>query len=147
MPSRVFDTNVLLRLVLPSQMDPLAEALWQECAHFGFDIVIPSQGISEAMANIRRQVARMQLTVEEGDEVFEKLCAYLVFVKIERVQLDAWDVAKRFNRPDTYDSEFYALAEALSAELWTADERFVNAMGQQRPTWVKGLADMQPTSG
>ncbi|HLC30707.1 MAG TPA: type II toxin-antitoxin system VapC family toxin [Dehalococcoidia bacterium] len=142
MPTVVFDTNVVLRLILPSQRDAAAEALWQRCAQLGVDVVIPSQGISEAMASIRRHVFEGRLSAMDGDQLFEELKALVLSVQIERMQLGAWEVAKRFNRPDTYDSEFYALAEALGVELWTADDKFVNAMGQQRPPWVKRLTDV-----
>lgn len=142
MASAVFDTSVLLRLVLPSQRDAAAEGLWQQCAESGIGVVIPSQGVSEVMSVIRHQVFSGRLSAVEGDQLFAELRALVASLQIETVQLGAWDVAKRFNRPNTYDSEFYALAESLGVEVWTADERFVNAMGQQRPSWVKRLSDL-----
>lgn len=63
--------------------------------------------------------------------------------RTEPAQWGAWAVARRFGRPTTYDSEFYALAEQLGAELWTADDRFVNAMGRRRPPWVRRLSDVE----
>lgn len=145
MPTVVFDSNILLRMVLPSQKDPDAEALWIHCSNSAIEVVVPSLGVSEAMARIRRHVSQGRLTAEEGDAVFEELIALVASVRIETVQLGAWEVAKLFNRPDTYDCEFYALAERVGAELWTADDRFVNAM-EQRPEWVKRLTDIQLTS-
>ena len=65
----------------------------------------------------------------------------IVSIDVEKTQFGAWEIAKRFNCPDTYDSEFFALAQRLEAELWTADDRFVNSMGPQRPEWVKRLSD------
>lgn len=144
MPTAVFDSNILLRMVLPSQRDPLADQLWQYCADNGIDILIPSLGVSEAMAQIRRHVSSGRLTRDDGDAVFTELTTIVNLVRIETVQLGAWNIAKRFNRPDTYDSEFFALAERVGADLWTADDRFVNAMGQQRPEWVKRLREFQP---
>lgn len=146
MPSVIFDTNILLRIVLPSQHDPLADALWQWCADQGVDVVIPSQAVSEAMATVRSYVFRGPLTAPDGDTTFDRLRGLVASMQIETVQLGAWEVAKRLNRPDTYDSEFYALAEQSGAEFWTADDRFVNAMGQRRPAWVRRLADFEPVS-
>ena len=55
-------------------------------------------------------------------------------------------MAKRFNRPQAYDSHYLALAEMLGLELWTADERLYNAVKDALP-WVKWLGDFQPQGG
>lgn len=70
---------------------------------------------------------------------------------VERAQLHgtqwgAWAAAARYSQPATYDCEPYALAEALGADLWTADDRFVNAMQAQRPPWVHRLSDFAPAT-
>lgn len=146
MPSVVIDTNILLRMLLPSQRDAVALALWEHLAHLGVDVVIPSQAVSEAMSKIRNEVSRDRLSETDGDRYFGELRALVASTQVETAQLGAWEVAKLFDRPTTYDSEFYALAERLGAQFWTADDRFVNAMGTQRPTWVKRLEEFSAAS-
>lgn len=44
--------------------------------------------------------------------------------------------SRRLRRGNAYDSAYLALAEALGAELWTADRRLTNAAGQP---WIHYL--------
>jgi len=55
----------------------------------------------------------------------------------------AWELARRYNRPQAYDSHYLALAEILGLELWTADERLYNAVHHDL-LWVKWLGDYRP---
>ncbi len=55
----------------------------------------------------------------------------------------AWELAKQFNRPQTYDSHYLALAEIIGLEFWTGDERLYNTV-KHRLSWVKWLGDYQP---
>ena len=50
----------------------------------------------------------------------------------------AWELAKRFDRSTIYDCCYLALAELHRCELWTADQRLINADGSQLP-WLHTL--------
>jgi predicted nucleic acid-binding protein len=39
-----------------------------------------------------------------------------------------YELAEEFNRPTAYDAQYLALAERLSCDFWTADERMSNAV-------------------
>lgn len=91
------------------------------------------------MAKIRNAVFRNNVTPEDGDRIFTKSRQLVDLMSVTTTEFGAGDAAKRFNRSTTYDSESFALAQRLEAELWTADDRFVNSMGLQRPNWVKRL--------
>ena len=147
MATVVLDANILLRLILPSQRDPAAAALWQLCATTDTNLVIPSQGVSEAMSAIRNSVYSGVITEEDGERFFAELRSLAHLMQVEITQFGAGEAAKHFNRPRTYDCEFYALAEQIGADFWTADDRFVNAMGSRRPDWVKRLSEFQTTTG
>ncbi len=45
----------------------------------------------------------------------------------------AREIAQEFNQVRVYDSTYAALAEARGVELWTADERFYNAVSSASP--------------
>lgn len=45
----------------------------------------------------------------------------------------AWDLARRYERPQVYDSFYLALADMLDVDLWTADRRFFNALRGEEP--------------
>lgn len=146
MAAVVLDANVLVRLVLPSQLDPLARALWQTAAERGDEVHLPCQAISEALATLRRMVVRGGLTLDEGALKVGELERLAQRARLHGTQWRAWEAAALHDRPTTYDCEPYALAERLGADLWTADDRFVNAMQGQRPSWVHRLSDFSPTT-
>mgnify|MGYP001607204132 CR=1 FL=1 len=98
------------------------------------------------MAVLRQSVHDARVTAAQGDRALAILRAFADRWEIEGTQWAAWAVAARFAQPATYDSEGFALAESLGAELWTADDRFVNAMQGQRPAWVHRLSDFDPAS-
>ncbi len=146
MPTVVLDTNVVVRWLLPAQADPAAQALVQWCAANDVQIALPSQVTSEALATVRRSVIRNELSAEEGTTKVAELVDFSRLCQMFTTVWEAFDVATRFGRPNTYDSEVYALAARLGAELWTADDRFVNSMGSARPAWVHRLSDFSPTT-
>ncbi len=43
----------------------------------------------------------------------------------------AWELSRRYDRPQVYDCFYLALAEVFDTELWTADRRFFNAVRSQ----------------
>lgn len=47
--------------------------------------------------------------------------------------------AGRLGQSRAYDSYYLALAERLGTELWTGDQRLVNAARQLGLSWVHGL--------
>lgn len=143
MTTAVVDANLFLRMLLPSQLDARALTLWRRFVEQGTEIVVPSQAVSETMSTLRSHVFHKRISIRDGERLFRELQFLVGVCRTEPAQWGAWAVARRFGRPTTYDSEFYALAEQLGAELWTADDRFVNAMGRRRPPWVRRLSDVE----
>lgn len=52
----------------------------------------------------------------------------------------AFEIALRFGQPQAYDAHYLALAEMLSCEFWTSDDRLYNTVRSQLP-WVKWLGN------
>jgi predicted nucleic acid-binding protein len=46
----------------------------------------------------------------------------------------AYELAKALNRSRTYDVQHLTLAQRLSCEFWTADERMFNAIQSEFPS-------------
>ena len=55
-------------------------------------------------------------------------------------------IAESHNLPATYDAHYLALAEYLSCELWTDDQRLLRRVGSSLP-FVRGIADYHATTG
>jgi predicted nucleic acid-binding protein len=84
-------------------------------------------------------VYRGALTVEEADSKCDLLLAQPVQVMIDDALLRrGFALATQFNRPTAYDAQYLAVAERLSCDFWTADERLYNAVKTQLP-WVRWL--------
>jgi predicted nucleic acid-binding protein len=69
------------------------------------------------------------------EQVRAVLALPISYTADESLHLDAVRLARRFNRPASYDAHYLALAEREGAEFWTADERLFNAVHHQLP-WV-----------
>ena len=54
------------------------------------------------------------------------------------VQKKAWELAKKFNLPRTYDMQYIAVAEIEGCEFWTSDRRLANSLQGKikRIRWV-----------
>jgi predicted nucleic acid-binding protein len=58
----------------------------------------------------------------------------------------AWELATELRRPQVYDSFYLATAELLDMRLWTADERFYNAVAGRAAHRVLLLRTFSPES-
>ena len=94
---------------------------------------------AEVTSVLRQQVYFRKLLPEEGEEAFS---AYLDMgvksVDTPGTQKRAWDLAKKFNLPRTYDMQYLAIAELKDCELWTNDKRLINSLQGKvsRIKWV-----------
>src|SRR2546426_13714 len=99
----------------------------------------PALFLFEGYATLRKLVYRKILTEQEGDEArehFLTLCGWLTFPTPADLFVTAWEMARTYQRPTTYDASYLALASLEKCELWTADRRLVNALSG-RLSWVK----------
>lgn len=140
MPARVcVDASLVLHLLLPDERDPNVDSLWTSWAANSVQIVGPALLYAEVTSVIRLRVSTGRLTPDEGDAAFAAFNA-LGISRIDRDDLHilAWELAKRYQLRRAYDVMYLALAELEDLELWTGDERLVNALGGREPRvrWV-----------
>ena len=137
------DASLALKLVLVEKDSSTAQHLWDAWTNAGTEIVAPSLLAFEGASAIRNKVQRGLAPPDEAELMFKAF--HLLGVKYlhpEGLHQRAWELAKRFNRPQAYDSYYLALAEILDLEFWTADERLYNIVKSDLP-WVKWLGDYQ----
>jgi predicted nucleic acid-binding protein len=125
----VVDANILIAFGLADE--PLCTqasqilATWQTV---GERLTAPRLFRSELTAVVRKVVYQQRLTPEQGRSMLAQLLIYPVeFHEDDALLKEAYELAVRFNRPRTYDTQYMALAERLNCEFWTADERLVNS--------------------
>ncbi len=94
---------------------------------------------SEATSVLRSAVFRGRISAEEGDEIFHELGKLEIAVYSgQDLHLVAWELAKQYNHPKTYDLNYVAAAQLEGCELWTGDRRLVNSVGLP---WVRWIGD------
>ena len=64
----------------------------------------------------------------------EALGLDIEYVDPEGLPLQAFALAESLGRPTTYDTHYLALSERKQCPLWTADERFHNAVHGHFPS-------------
>ncbi len=135
------DTNLALKLVLAEADSPKAHHLWDAWIDAGVEIIAPPLLAFEGTSVICNKMQRGLVPPAEAELMFKAF--HLLGVRLiypDGLHQKAWELAKRFNRPQAYDSHYLALAEMLGLELWTADERLYNLVRSELP-WVKRLGD------
>lgn len=138
------DASLALKLVIAEEDSSLAHSLWDTWVEEGVEIVSPPLFAFEGASVIRNKVYRGLVPPDEGELMFKAFFAQKVkLLYPEGLHERAWEIAKRFNRPQAYDSHYLALAEMLGCEFWTGDKRLYNAVKDKLP-WVKWLGNYQP---
>ena len=123
------DASLALKLVFAEGDSLSAQNLWETWADADIETVAPVLFSFEGTSVIRNRMYRGLVPPEEAELMFKTF--HLLGVQLlypERLHERAWEIAKKFSRPQTYDSHYLALAEILDIEIWTGDECLYNAV-------------------
>jgi predicted nucleic acid-binding protein len=75
------------------------------------------------------------VTSDEGLRIRDALLNHPLALHFDDALLKrGYELATRYDRPTAYDAQYLALAERLSCDFWTADERMFNAIKEKFPT-------------
>jgi len=134
----VIDANLVVKTVIPNAMRVQCCAVLDNLVHKGYTLVAPTLWSYETTSAICKAVYFAHLTEDEGWRALNQLAALGVTLRppdaIDNHNAMQWTL--KLKRAAAYDSYYLALAERLNCELWTADQRLVNAAGQP---WVRGV--------
>jgi predicted nucleic acid-binding protein len=136
----VVDASTTIRAILPlSKGDPDALDRFITWNQAQVEIYAPEIWLAEVVSVIRQAVYNKWITDDEGRLAVEDVFRLGVEVLPSDVGLcqTALTWASRLGQSKAYDGFYLALAERLSAELWTADEKMSNRAGQLGADWVK----------
>jgi len=133
------DASLALMWLLPAEQNEAANTLRREWYKNDIQIITASLFHAEVTSVLREQVYFDRLPPEEEEQAFS---AYLEIgvksIDSPGIQEIAWELARRFSLPRTYDMQYLAIAELNDCELWTNDRRFVDSLQGKvsRIKWV-----------
>jgi predicted nucleic acid-binding protein len=123
------DASLVLLWFLPTQQAHQADTLLEKWIGEGIDLIGPPLLDAEITSVIRLHVYTNKILPDEGEEVFSAYSGLAIkIVNPDGLSTRAWELAKEYNRPRTYDMYYVAAAELEDCELWTADKRLINSL-------------------
>jgi len=138
-PYLCVDASVAAKWVLPEEYSDQALALYRDCDQSNVVVAVPPHLPIEVINIIRRRVVRGLITHAEGQEILRTFTQFSVRLVIPPgLYEEAFNLADAFNLPAVYDAHYVALAKLLDCDLWTADERLLNTLGDKLPyvMWI-----------
>lgn len=133
----VADASVGVKWVLQEEDADRARALLRDCARMRRPVYAPPHFLSEVVNVIYQRLRSTDPRIHITDDEANRAVAEFLEIAREGVELvastelyeQAYSFAKTYAARSLYDSLYVVLAQMLGAELWTADQRLVKAVG------------------
>ncbi len=126
----VIDAGIAFKLILPGAHQNHFKALMTQWQQAGYALYAPTLWLYEITSALCKTLHFTNLTTDEAKQALQlaqKLPLQLIPPDESQTRL-ALDWTLRLKRAAAYDSFYLALAQTLSAELWTTDKRLCNAV-------------------
>lgn len=141
----VVDASVAVKWVVMESHTIQARALLLACSEHLRPIVGPPHFAGEVANALLQRTRSRELARRLSSSEAQRALQTFLSVTIEQrapagIYDDAYQFAVELNLPTVYDSLYVVLARMLGAELWTADQRLINALGSSAP-WVRFIGD------
>lgn len=143
----VLDSGILLASVFPEELTPQAQYLLKQWQTDSDVLHAPYLLRYELAAVSRKAVYQGRVTAAEGLRARDRLLSYPVTLHFDDDLLKrAYELATDYNLPTAYDAQYLALAERLSCDFWTVDERMFNTLQGRfaHIHWIGGVKLSQP---
>lgn len=129
MALRCVDASIVVAWLVPSQRSVPVEEAWLAYAQGEDDFVAPPMLPVETISAIRRLTFRGILSQEEATGLVTDFLALAIPTPAPAgLYQRAYALAIKYHCSTVYDSCYLALAEFLSCELLTLDQRLYNAI-------------------
>lgn len=138
MPDKIaiIDASLVVKAILPNPENTACREVLSRLD--GVQLAAPALWVYEITSTFAKAVHFGQLTEEEGRAAL--IQAFALGVQIifpdETQSLLAYQWTLKLNRAAAYDSFYLAIAEALEAEFWTADQRLFRSLEAQGLKWM-----------
>lgn len=144
MATVVIDANLAIGLVRQMPFSEIFRRMIERWLHEGVKITAPGLWDYEVVSGLRKLWQQKAITSEEAFAGLEQIMLLNVrrYPAEQNLLRSALHWAERLGQSKAYDAQYVALAEQLEAELWTADERLVNALKAQGVNQAHWIGDM-----
>lgn len=128
----VLDSGILIASVFTESFTAQAKQFLKQLQADGITCHAPYLLRYEVVAVSRKALYQKRITTEEGLRAVNSLLSYPLTLHFDDTLLKrSYELASQYNRPTAYDSQYLALAERLSCDFWTVDERLFNAINKR----------------
>ena len=138
----VIDASLVLKALLPDLETTRCQAV---LAHLqNAQLVAPALWVYEVTSTLAKAVHFKQLTVEDSKAVLHQALELdMQIIAPDETQSNlAFEWTLRLKRASAYDSFYLAIAEALDAPFWTADQRLINVFQDHKPSWLHWIGEI-----
>ncbi len=137
MPLRCVDASLVVAWLVPNQRSASVEDVWLSYAQGADEFIGPPMLPAETLSAIRRLTSRGMLSQEESDGLVTDFLSLSIPTPAPAgLYQHAYTLATRYHHSTVYDACYLALAELLSCNLLTLDQRLYNAVSEELP-WVR----------
>ena len=134
MPLRCVDASLVVAWLVPSQGSASVEVAWLAYAQGEDEFIAPPLLPAETLSAIRRLASRGILSQEEAAGLVTDFLSLAIPTPAPAgLYQRAYVLATKYHRSTVYDTCYLALAELLSCELLTLDQRLYNAVKEDYP--------------
>jgi predicted nucleic acid-binding protein len=137
------DASAIVALLVTEKFTAHATAHWKTWIEDDFRILAPALLGYEVTSAIYRKVFRTAIDPEDCQAALQQFVEMdIEYIHLPELHLKAITLAKQFNRPNTYDAHYLAVADHFSCSLWTADERLYNTV-RGKFAWIKWIEEIE----
>lgn len=141
----VIDANITVALFVNLPYSSQAERLFRQWRRQDVELFAPALWSAEVISALRKVVTAGQMGSDDARLALASLERFPVQVIVpDAALMDSsllW--AERLDQTVAYDAQYIALAESLSAEFWTADQRLLHSVQRLHVNWAYWVGDAQ----
>jgi predicted nucleic acid-binding protein len=136
------DASLIVALLMPERHTGQALTLWQAWIDDDLRILAPALLGYEVTSALYRKVLQGKIELKDGQAALEHFLALDVeSIHLPELHVKASVLAGQFERPNTYDAHYLAVADHFACPLWTADERLYNTV-KSKFEWIKWIEEI-----
>ena len=138
----VVDANIAVKWVAEEADSAEAASLYRDWSERAELLIAPPIFRPEVTNVLYRKFRRGELGLGTAIEALDAISDAVAIREPVGLYTDALSIARAIDVRATYDPLYLALAEAERCDLWTADKRFVQAVGYRssRVRWLGELS-------